>query len=152
MKLPFSLFTILSFSAVGGCKPVQRNFSDVQTGIADIASKVTALDHAIVAFPSPGGSLLTPLICFSRRPISTIITNGVVDNAQGLQPAFVALGIGALPTLVYQDLNNLKYSTDGFTTALVNNVPPSLQAQAADIRDTALAYFDPAISAYAPAI
>ncbi|KAF9041541.1 hydrophobic surface binding protein [Panaeolus papilionaceus] len=66
------------------------------------------------------------------------------------KPAFAALPIGGLPALIYQDLNKLKTSTGGFATALVTNAPDVLKDQANDLKDAALAGFDPAIAAYAP--
>ncbi|PPQ69844.1 hypothetical protein CVT24_003183 [Panaeolus cyanescens] len=71
---------------------------------------------------------------------------GIVEK----KPAFAALPIGGLPALIHQDLNNLKASTDGYATALVDNAPDVLKDQAGDLRDAALAGFDPAIAAYAP--
>ncbi|PPR03761.1 hypothetical protein CVT24_007360 [Panaeolus cyanescens] len=108
-----------------------------------------------------------------KAATTNVISTGVVGDADGLdiinavsafspnidhalseivvkKPAFVALPIGGLPALIYQDLNKLQASTDGYATALVNNAPSSLTADAVALKAAALAGFPAAIAAYAP--
>jgi len=56
------LLSLATYSA--GLSPpfAKRTVAQVQADIADISSKVTALDNAITSFPSTGGSLITALV------------------------------------------------------------------------------------------
>ncbi|KAJ7259164.1 hydrophobic surface binding protein [Mycena haematopus] len=115
----------------------------------DATTLITTLNKAVtdVSATAPLSEADCRTILAAVEAIEPIILDALADIIVK-KPAFAALPIGGLPTLILQDLKNLETATVDFSNDLITICPPDLGAEATQLSLNITTAFAPAIAAY----
>ncbi|KAF7346754.1 Hydrophobic surface binding protein [Mycena sanguinolenta] len=122
---------------------------DLQNIHSDAVTLINTLDQTIadIEASEPLSETDCETILAAVEAIEPIIFDALNDII-AKKPAFAALPIGGLTTLILQDLENLETATIDFANALMDICPADLEPEETELSQNITAAFVPAIVAY----